>query len=59
MIPDEDDTCACPLCVEPPPGEIVEMVMRSAASQGPAMTGEEFLEWLDGVGREGPDVTGE
>ena len=53
LIPDDDDgPCPCPLCRGDVPDEIVERIMESAASQGETMTREEFLRWLDGIGRE-------
>lgn len=55
----DDESCPCPLCTEAVSGEIVDLVMASAAEQGPTMTLEEFRAWLGGVRREGPDVTGE
>jgi hypothetical protein len=53
LIPDDDDgPCPCPLCREDVPDEIVAMIMESAAQKGTTMTKEEFLDWLDRVGRE-------
>jgi len=51
-VSDEDAACRCPFCDGGEvPVEIVDMIVRSAASQGEAMTLEEFRAWLDGVGR--------
>ncbi|WP_162792243.1 hypothetical protein [Novosphingobium sp. P6W] len=48
--------CSCPLCVDDVPEEIVARIKASAAAQGTTMTQEEFLAWLDGVGRKGPEA---
>ena len=55
---DDEGACPCPLCREPPPTQIVEIITKSAALQGPTMTQEQFLILLDGIGREGAGVTG-
>jgi len=42
----DDGPCPCPLCSGPIPEEIVERIMKSAASQGQTMSLEEFRTWL-------------
>lgn len=50
----DEEPCACALCSEDLPEEIVDQIMLSAATQGSAMTFEEFRAWLDGLA---PDMS--
>lgn len=49
MNEDQHEACDCFLCLDGVPDQIIERVKASAASQGAAMTREEFLAWLDAL----------
>ena len=45
---DQDET-SCPFCTGDVPGDIVDRIMASAASQSRRMSAEDFLTWLAGL----------
>lgn len=45
----DDDDCGCPLCSDDALVELIDDILHAAAQPGVAMTGDEFLRWLEGL----------